>query len=136
MADGQFTPPYQSIYDTARARLRQGEARQRGAVLRRAARQGIQTSGVSEIPQEAISREAMQEEAELGARVEQAQESERLQDKAFGQRKELLQMQADIAEAAAARARKLERERAKSGLTGQLGSAAIGALGSYFLREE
>lgn len=134
MADGQFTGPYQSIYEAARARLREGEARQRGAALRRASRQGVQTSGVSQIPQDAISREAMLEESELGGRVAQMQESERLQDKAFAQRKELLGLQADIAAAAEARQRRLLKQQGQSALIGQLGGAGLGALAGYFMR--
>ena len=129
MAD--FTGPYQDIYSAARARLRESEARQRGAALRRVSRQGVRTSGVGQIPQDAISREAMLEEADLGARIAGQQEQERLADKRFSQQKELVQFQADLAAAADARARKLARQQAKSGLTSQIIGAGLGGVGGY-----
>lgn len=127
----EFKGPYQDIYSAARARLKEGEARQRGAALRRSARQGVMTSGVSQIPQDAITREAMLEESDLGARIAGQQEQERLGDKRFGQQKELMQFQADLSEAAAGRARKLARQQAKSGLVSQIAGGLIGAGGGY-----
>ena len=124
----EFTGPYQNIYEAAKARLREKTGAERGAAVRRAGAAGVRTSGVSQLPQEAITREAMLEEADLGARVGQAQESERLQDKAFGQEKELLSLRADIAAAAEARARKLAKQQGESALMGQLGGAGLGAL--------
>jgi hypothetical protein len=131
----EFTGPYQNIYEAAKARLREKTGQERGAAVRRAGAAGVRTSGVSQLPQEAITREAMLEEADLGARVGQAQEAERLQDKAFGQEKEMLSLRADIAAAAEARARKLAKEQGASALAGQLGGAGLGALGAYFLRK-
>lgn len=127
----EFTGPYQDIYSAARARLRESEARQRGGALARSARQGVMTSGVSQIPQDAISREAIMSEQDLGARIAGQQEQERLADKRFGQQKELVQMQADLQAAAEARARKLAKQQGRSALMGQLGGAVIGGVGGY-----
>jgi hypothetical protein len=132
----EFRGPYQDIYEAAKARLRADEARQRGAATRRSASLGLKTSGVSALPQQEITRGVMQQEADIGARVGQAQEAERLQDKAFGQEKEMLALRSDIAAAADARARKLARSQGKTQLIGQLGGAGLGALGSYFLRDQ
>lgn len=130
----EFTGPYQSIYEAAKSRLKAAEGRQRGAALRRSASLGLKTSGVSSLPQQEITRDVMQQEADIGARVGQAQEAERLQDKAFGQEKEMLALRADIAAAADARARRLARQQGQSELAGQIGGAGLGALGAYFMR--
>lgn len=131
----EFTGPYQSIYEAAKSRLKAEEARQRGAALRRSARTVGKTSGVSSLPQQEITRDVMQQEADIGARVGQAQEAERLQDKAFSQEKEMLALRADIAAAADARARRLAKQQGIAELGGQVAGAGLGALGAYFMRD-
>lgn len=127
----QFTGPYQSIYEAAIARQREEEARQRGMAVRRAGAAGVSRSGVSEIPQDAISREALRDTMDIGANVAQAQEGERLQDKSFEQRKELMQLQNSMDEIAAAAERRRRREAESAGYGAQLISAGIGGIGSY-----
>ncbi len=127
----QFTGPYQSIYEAGLARQREEEARLRAAAGRRASLAGVSQSGVSQIPQDEISRESLRDVAELGGRVAQAQEEERLQDKAFDQRKELMSLRASIDELAAARERKRRRDEEKAGYGSQLIAGALGGLGNY-----
>jgi len=131
----KFTPVYQSVYDAALARQRDSEARQRAAATNSAARAGVMTSGVSQIPQEAIGQEALRSEADLGAKVAQAQEGERLQDKEFEQRKELMNLQATLTEAAAARERELLRKQGKSDITGQIVGGVVGGAGGAIAKK-
>jgi uncharacterized protein (DUF1786 family) len=77
----------------------------------------------------------MREEADLGARVAQAQEGERLQDKAFEQRKELLGLQASLAEAAAERERRILQKGQKSALTGQIIGGVLGGASGYAMKK-
>lgn len=129
MAD--FKGPYQDIYSAARSRLRESEARQRAGALTRAARQGVMTSGVSQVPQDAISREAMMEEGDLGARIAGQQEQERLADKRFDQQKELIAIGENYRALAEARARRAQRSAARSGLTSQIAGGLLGGIGGY-----
>lgn len=131
----QFTAPYQSIYEAGLARQRENEARQRGLALRRAQAQGVMTSGVSQLPQQDISREAMRAEADLGARVGQAQEAERLQDKAYDQRLGLMERQASLAEAAEARRASMLRRQQKAALGGQIIGAVTGGVTGALARK-
>lgn len=125
----QFNPVYQSIYEAALARQREIEARQRGLATTGAARAGVMTSGVGQLPQAEIGRTAEKSEMQIGAQVGEAQEGERLQDKAVEQRKELMKLESSLAEAALARQRELERQAGKSGITGQLIGGLVGGVG-------
>jgi len=129
-----FSKPYQSIYDAAVARLKESEAAQRARMLNAAARAGVQTSGVGQIPQGAISKEVINKEADLGAKVAGMEETERLQDKAVEQRKELLKLSASLSEAAAARERKYRRSLARSGIYSSLIGAGLGGVSGYLAR--
>lgn len=129
----QFKAPYQSLYEAGLARQRENEARQRGLLTRQAAVGGLKTSGVSQLPQEALSREAVRSEADLGARVAGQQEQERLGDIEFGRRKELMNLQASLLEAASAKERAAERKRRKAGGAGRLIGAGLGAAAGALL---
>ena len=62
MATQEFNGPYQSIYDTAIARLNANTAAQRGMALRSANANGVVSSGVSQIPQQGIDAEALRQQ--------------------------------------------------------------------------
>ena len=128
----KFTAPYQSIYDQALARQRESVGRARGQATRGAARARVSTSGVSQLPQQNIDREAVRGEADLGARVGEAAEAERLQDKAFSQRLQLWNLE----ELARSRERRRQRSAAKAGVTGQIIGGALSAAGSYLGRDK
>lgn len=136
MAVSQFSAPYQSIYEAGIARQRALEARKRAMALSGAQRAGVATSGVSQLPQQEITTEAMRGEAELGAEVGRQAEAERLADKAYAQRKELT----NISIAAEAEQRALDRKNArrgqKAGIAGQVIGAGLGAWGSYLGKED
>ena len=131
-----FSPAYQEIYNAALARQRAIEARQRGLATRSASRAGVSSSGVALIPQQDITREATRAEQQIGAQVAGQQEGERLQDKEFAQRKELMSFGATLQEAADARRLAIEKANRKAGITGQIIGAGVGALGSYLGRNQ
>lgn len=124
----QFKGPYQSIYEAGLVRQRESEARQRGMATRQAARSGISSSGVSQLPQDEISREALRSEGDLGARVAQAQEAERLGELEFNRRKQLMELQSSLVEAANAKERAAERKRRKAAGTGRLIGGLVGGI--------
>ena len=124
-----FTAPYQSIYDAAIARQRETEARQRAGALSAAGRMGVSTSGVSQIPQNAIAAEAIRSEGDIGADVAAQQEQERLNLLKFDQQKELMNMQNQFALSMAADERARQRAAGKSQLIGQIGGAVLGGVG-------
>lgn len=130
-----LTGAYQSMYDVGLKRLQQNEARRRAIALQGAARSGVNTSGVGQIPMEAIGKDAAQREAELGSEVEMQQDQERLADKRFTQQKELMQYQADLAEIAAARQRKRDKAAAKSGMWSDVIGAATGGIGGVVTKK-
>ncbi len=98
-----FSETYQRIYDAAIARQRENEAKKRAMLTNAAANAGVQTSGVAQIGQGAISQEALRSEGDIGANVAQQQEQERLQQEQFAQQEKLYGMQ--LAEAARERRR-------------------------------
>jgi len=123
----KFKGNYQSMYEAGLARQRENEARQRSLATQSAVRGGV-TGGVSQLPQQAIGREALRSEGDLGARVAQAQESERLGEIDFNRRKELMSLQASLIEAANAKERAAERKRRKAGGAGRLIGGVIGGV--------
>ena len=60
---------YQGIYSAGLARINQNTAAAKGRALRAAANQGVMTSGVSQISQQGLDKEGMQEGADLAANV-------------------------------------------------------------------
>lgn len=130
----EFQGPYQSLYEAGRGRLRASEARRRALSLSDAARRGITTSGVSQLPQDEITRTYAQEERELESDISGRQEAERLADKRFGQQKELVSLQASLAEAAERRRRKYADRDALFGLGSSAIGGGTGALTSYLLK--
>jgi len=129
MAEGTFTAPYQKVYAAALARQRENEARKRAMMTGAAQRAGVRTSGVSQIPQGEISREALRSEADIGAEVAQQQEQERLMKEKWAQEEKMYGM--SLAEAARERAR--QRRDAKAGATGQLIGTGITVAGALLL---
>jgi hypothetical protein len=130
----EFQGPYQSLYEAGRGRLRASEARRRAFSLADTARRGITTSGVSQLPQDEITRTYAQEERELESDISGRQEAERLADKRFGQQKELIGLQASLAEAAERRRRKYSDRDALFGLGSSAIGGGTGALTSYLLK--
>lgn len=126
-----FKGAYKSIYEAGLARLRERETERKAKSLAGAARAGVRTSGVSQIPLTAIARESAGAEQRLGADVAGMEETERLQKIRFGERKELLTLSGTLAEAAEERAAKRRRAAGKSQLIGSLYGGVLSGLGSY-----
>lgn len=126
-----FNPTYQTLYDAGLNRIRKQTARQRALATNAAASRGVNTSGVSELPLDAINAAAVDSEANLSADVAGQQEQERLMDERFAQEKELMGIRNDYAQAAEDRLYKRNKKSAKSALTADLIGAGIGAATSF-----
>ena len=97
MAISQFSNPnYQTVYDAGMARLAEIERQKRAMATNAAGTAGVRESGVSQIPQDEISRGAVLAESQLGSDVAQQQEQERLQQEQFAQQEKMVQEQADL----------------------------------------
>ena len=121
----KFTGAYADLYQAGLARLKEREAERKGRALSGAARAGVRTSGVGQIPLARIEREAARGEQQLGADVAGQQESERLRKVRFGEEKELLSLQSDLAAAAERRAGRRARRASSADLWSSLGGAGL-----------
>ena len=119
--------PYQGIYAAGIARINQNTAAAKGRALRGAANQGVMTSGVSQIPQQGLDKEGMQEGADLAANVvgKQYQDTIDLQNK-----KDLLSYEDTLSQAADARKYEMQKKLAGQNLLGSLAGGGLAGLGS------
>jgi len=131
MEASTFNPTYQTLYDAGVQRIRKQTARQRALATNAAASRGVNTSGVSELPLDAINAAAVDSEANLAADVAGQQEQERLMDKRFDQQKELTALSGSLAEAAQDRLYSRERRNNKAALLSNLIGAGLGAGATY-----
>lgn len=126
-----FKGAYKSIYEAGLARLRERETERKAKSLAGAARAGVRTSGVSQIPLTAIARETAGAEQRLGADVAGMEESERLRKIRHEEQKELTTLSGSIAEAAERRAAARRRAAGKSQLWSSVAGGTISGIGAY-----
>ena len=123
-----FTGPYQSIYDAAMARINATGAAKKGAALRGAAQAGVMTSGVGQMPNQAIDKETQMEGADLAGNVAGKQYQDTID---LANQKDLLQFQAGLSQAAQERQYQMNKKLSKQNQLATLGGAGLAGLGTY-----
>ncbi len=128
----QFNAPQQDMYAAALARIKANSAAKRGMALRSANAAGVANSGVGQIPIAQVNNEEELAANQAGAQIAAQQDQERLQEKEFGQRKELMALGNEYSLAQQAEAYRRQKAMAGNQLFGQIAGGGLAGLGSYF----
>jgi len=126
-----LTGAYKEQYDERIKRLREREAVRKSQSLGGAAAKRIRTSGVSQIPIQAIGKQSARLEEGVSSDVASQQDQERLNKVRFEEQKELTKLRGSLSAAAAARVAAAERKARKAGLWSNVAAAGLGFATEY-----